>query len=71
MIVPMRLAPKATQIMAMAISKGHSSSAYSLEVVYPNGSVMAAPTIMSCQPQKLSLLNQSFHIRAFNSRWVE
>ena len=41
-----------TQMTAMAMSMGHSSSAYSFEVVMPNGRVMAAATMMSCQPQK-------------------
>ncbi|MNP81969.1 hypothetical protein D3C76_1804670 [compost metagenome] len=35
----------------MAMSMGHSSSAYSLEVVYPSGSEMAAARMMACQPQ--------------------
>ena len=37
----------------MAMSIGHSSSAYSLLVVKPSGSVMAALTMIACQPQKL------------------
>ena len=37
----------------MAMSIGHSSSAYSLETVIPNGSVTAAATMISCQPQKV------------------
>ena len=36
----------------MRMSIGHSSSAYSLLVVKPSGSVSAASTMMSCQPQK-------------------
>jgi hypothetical protein len=35
----------------MAMSMGHSSSAYSLEVVYPSGSEMAADRMIACQPQ--------------------
>ncbi len=34
---------------------GHSSSAYSLEVVKPKGSVTAASRITSCHPQKTNL----------------
>ena len=38
----------------MAILIGHSSSAYSLLVVKPSGSVMAAATMIAFQPQKLN-----------------
>ena len=34
---------------------GHSSSAYSFDEVYPSGSVTAASTITSCQPQNTKL----------------
>ncbi len=39
--------------MVMRISIGHSSSAYSLELVQPSGRLIAASTITSCQPQKV------------------
>ena len=54
-IVPIKFQPNATQITAIAMSKGHSNSAYSLEVVIPSGKDIAAPTMMSCHPQKLML----------------
>ena len=46
------LIPKITQIIVNKTSKGHSSSAYSLETVMPNNKVTAAKTIKNCQPQK-------------------
>jgi hypothetical protein len=52
-MVPIMLMPNTTQINAMAISMGHSSSAYSLEVVIPSGSVSTADTMINCQPQKV------------------
>ena len=70
-IVPIRLTVKATHTMAMAILMGHSSSAYSLLVVKPIGSVTAAPTMMACQPQKLNQLRKSLNIRALHSRCSE
>jgi hypothetical protein len=57
MIVPIMLMPKTTQIKVMAMSMGHSSSAYSLPVVMPNGRVIAAATMINCQPQKWILLS--------------
>ena len=53
------------------MSMGHSSSAYSLLVVRPSGSVMAAPTMMACQPQKLIQLSASLNMRALHSRCSE
>ena len=67
-----KLPPKTnSQITAMAMSIGHSSSAYSLLWVIPNGKVKAAETMIACQPQKWMLLSVSLHIRALQSRWVE
>ena len=65
------LIPNTTQIKAMAISIGHSNSAYSLEVVYPNGRVTAAATIINCHPQKCSLLKKSLNILALSKRCIE
>ena len=70
-MVPSRLMVNATQITAMAILIGHSSSAYSLLVVKPSGSVMAAATMIAFQPQKFSQLNLSLNIRALHSRCSE
>ena len=38
---------------------GHSSSAYSLPVVMPSGSVMAASTMTGCQPQNVNAASRS------------
>ena len=62
---------KTTQMTAMAMSIGHSSSAYSLLEVRPSGSVTAALTMMACQPQKFTQLNVSLNIRALQSRCSE
>jgi len=70
-MVPNRFTPKATQTTAMAILIGHSSSAYSLLVVKPSGSVSAAATMMSCQPQKLNQLRKSLNMRALHNRCSE
>ena len=50
---------------------GQMSSAYSLPRVRPSGSVMAAATMISCQPQKWSCERKSDARRAFTSRCVE
>ena len=56
-MVPKKLTAKITQTTAIAMSIGHSSSAYSLACVKPSGSVSAAGTMMSCQPQKWMALS--------------
>jgi hypothetical protein len=71
MMVPNRFTVKATHTTAMAMSIGHSNSAYSLLVVNPRGSVMAADTMMAFQPQKLNQLNTSLNMRALHSRCSE
>ncbi len=53
------------------MSIGHSSSAYSLLVVKPNGSVRAADTMMSCQPQKWIVESRSLNMRALHRRCSE
>ena len=68
-IVPIILIPKTTQIRVMAISIGHSSSAYSLLVVIPSGRVIAAATIINCHPQKWILLNRLLNILALQKSW--
>ena len=50
--------------MAIRISIGHSSSAYSLEDVRPIGRVMIAATITACQPQKVNAASPSEISRA-------
>ena len=70
-MVPIKLTVNTTQTTAMAILMGHSSSAYSLLVVKPSGSVRAALTMMACQPQKLNQLRKSLNIRALHSRCSE
>jgi hypothetical protein len=42
-----------TQTTAISRSIGHSSSAYSLPLVMPAGSVIAASTMTACQPQNV------------------
>ncbi|OQB88281.1 MAG: hypothetical protein BWX84_03152 [Verrucomicrobia bacterium ADurb.Bin118] len=66
--VPSRFTVNATQTTVMAMSIGHSSSAYSLLVVSPSGNVSAAATMMAFHPQKLSQLNVSLNMRALHSR---
>ena len=68
--VPKKLTANTTQITVMAMSMGHSSSAYSFDVVIPSGSVTAAATMMACQPQKWTRLMTSENIRALHSRCV-
>ena len=70
-MVPNRFTANATQTTAMAMSIGHSSSAYSLLVVKPSGSVIAAETMIACQPQKLNQLRKSLNMRALQSRCSE
>ncbi|MNC92116.1 hypothetical protein D3C83_84860 [compost metagenome] len=48
----------------MRMSIGHSSSAYSLEEVMPIGSVIAADTITTCQPQNVNAASRSQKSRA-------
>jgi len=62
---------KPTHTTAIAMSIGHSSSAYSLACVMPNGSVSAAETIMACQPQKCSRPSSGLNIGVLHSRGVE
>ena len=59
-----------TQTTVIAMSMGHSSSAYSFDVVTPSGSVIAAETMMACHPQKWTRLIVSLNIRALHSRCV-
>ncbi len=69
--VPKKLMANATHTTAMAMSIGHSSSAYSLPLVNPVVRVSAAATMISCQPQKLNQDRKSLNIRALHSRCVE
>ena len=63
--------PNMTHIIVIAISIGHSSSAYSLLDVSPRGRVIAAETIINCHPQKCILLNSELNILALASRGNE
>ncbi len=69
--VQKKLIAKTTQMSAIAMSIGHSSSAYSLPVVMPSGSVIAAATMIACQPQKWICESRSDAMRAFSRRCVE
>jgi hypothetical protein len=53
------------------MSIGHSSSAYSLEVVMPSGSVIAASTITACQPQNVNAARPSLKRRACEVRCTQ
>ena len=55
----------------MAMSIGHWSSAYSLLWVIPRGRVMAAATMISCQPQKWTWLSARLNIGVFSRRCSE
>lgn len=70
-IVPIILTPKATQTKAIAISIGHSNSAYSLELVSPKGKVIAAARMINCHPQKCKLLRKSLNNLALHKRCKE
>ena len=70
-MVPKKLIANTTHTSAMAMSMGHSSSAYSLLWVMPKGKVSAADTMMACQPQKWMRLSTSENMRALSSRWLE
>jgi hypothetical protein len=69
--MPKKFTAKVTHTTAMAMSMGHSSSAYSLPSVKPSGRVKAAETMMSCQPQKWIFDSVSESGRAFTRRCVE
>ena len=70
-VVPKQLKAKTSQITAIAMSMGHSSSAYSLPWVMPSGRVMAAATMIACHPQKWMLLSTFEYIGVFRSRCIE
>jgi hypothetical protein len=71
LIVAKKFQAKTSQITAMAMSIGHSSSAYSRLWVIPSGRVIAAETMMSCQPQKWIFPSRSECIRVLSSRCIE
>ena len=64
MMVPKKTTAYATHTTVIRRSIGHSNSAYSFEVVIPNGKVTAANTITACQPQKVNAANLSQKSRA-------
>ena len=70
-MVPKKLIAKITHTRVIAQSIGQMSSAYSWVWVRPNGSVSAAETMMSCQPQKWRRDSVSFHIRVLSRRCIE
>ena len=71
-MVPKKLTANTTHTTAIAMSIGHSSSAYSLAWVKPSGSVSAAATMISCQPQKwMRAQRRRENIRALSRRCVE
>jgi hypothetical protein len=58
-----------TSVMAMSI--GHSSSAYSLPDVIPSGSEMAADRMIPCHAKKWTFARRSEGSRAFSRRCEE
>ena len=50
------------------MSIGHSSSAYSFDVVIPSGSVTAASTITRFQPQNVNIASASENSRTWQVR---
>ncbi len=70
-MVPKKLTANATHTTAMARSIGQMSSAYSFDCVRPRGRVMAAATMMACQPQKWNRDSARLHIGVLSSRCIE
>ncbi len=68
MMVPKNTAMYDTHTKVIRMSIGHSSSAYSLELVKPCGSVMTASTITACQPQKVKAARPSENSRVWQVR---
>ena len=66
--VPKKTIAYATHTMAIRMSIGHSSSAYSFEVVIPSGSVIAAERMTSCQPQNVNAASLSRNSRVWQVR---
>ena len=69
-MVPKNTTAYATQTSVIRMSIGHSSSAYSFDVVMPSGSVIAAATITSCQPQNVNAARPSPKSRTWQVRWT-
>src|SRR5690606_41368064 len=67
-IVANMFQPNTTHMIVIAISIGHSNSAYSFDVVIPKGRVKTPDKIINCQPQKLMKLSLSLHLLVFKSR---
>jgi hypothetical protein len=53
------------------MSIGHSSSAYSLPLVKPSGSVIAASTMTACQPQNVNDASGPQNRRAWQVRCTQ
>ncbi len=69
--MPKKFTAKTTHTNVIATSMGQMSSAYSFDCVMPRGSVIAAPTMMSCHPQKWMRLSTSLNIRVLSRRCME
>jgi hypothetical protein len=54
----------------MAMSIGHSSSAYSFAVEWPRSSETAAATMIAFQPQRLMRDSVSENMRTRHRRWI-
>ncbi len=70
-MVPKNTTAYATQTSVIRMSIGHSSSAYSLLVVMPSGSVIAASTMTAFQPQKVNAASASENSRAWQVRCTQ
>ena len=70
-IVPKNTTAYATHTSVIRMSIGHSSSAYSLLVVMPSGSVIAASTMTAFQPQNVNAASQSENRRAWQVRCTQ
>jgi hypothetical protein len=67
-IVPKNSTAYAIHTIAIRMSIGHSSSAYSLPWVRPIGRVIAAATMTACQPQNTKLASLSESNRTWQVR---
>ena len=69
--VPKNTTAYETHTIVIRMSIGHSSSAYSLLVVMPSGSVIAASTITAFQPQNVKAASLSAKSRAWHVRCTQ
>ena len=68
--VPKKLIAKTTHTTVIAMSMGHSSSAYSFDEVLPASSETAAATMIAFQPHRLMRESVSENMRTRQRRWT-